>query len=109
MAITAAAFEEMIKSLDKDGDGEVSMNEYEDVYRSMFPQVTHERFLAVWSKMDKNGDGNLTVQEVCARAHIWSFRLSNASHELPECRISRESLAQRLTFCVPVDFVDTAC
>ena len=64
MAITAEGFQEMIRTLDRDGDGQVSVEEYEDVYRAMFPKVTHERFMAVWARMDKDGDGNLTVQEV---------------------------------------------
>jgi len=73
MAITAEAFQEMIKSLDKDGDGEVSCQEYEDCYRTMFPQVTHERYMVIWKRMDVNGDGNLTCQEL---ADYYGFNLN---------------------------------
>ena len=54
----------MIKQLDKDGDGEVSKEEYEVVFRAMFPQVSHEQYAEVWKQMDKDGDGNLTVHEL---------------------------------------------
>lgn len=85
MAITKEAFEEMIKTLDADGDGEVSKDEYEDVYRSMFPQVSHERFGAVWSAMDKDNDGNLTVQEL---AEYYGFNLATgAANEMTDEQI----------------------
>jgi len=64
MALTAEAFFEMIHQLDKDGDGEVSKDEYEVVFRAMFPQVSHERYEAIWTRMDRDGDGNLTVHEL---------------------------------------------
>jgi len=85
MAITAEAFQEMIKSLDKDGDGEVSCQEYEDCYRSMFPQVTHERFMVIWKRMDVNGDGNLTCQEL---ADYYGFNLeSGVANEMTDEQI----------------------
>lgn len=85
MAITAEAFMEMIKQLDKDGDGEVSKEEYEVVFRAMYPQVSHERYGAIWTQMDRDGDGNLTVEEL---ADYYSFDLkSGMAHEMTDEQI----------------------
>ena len=66
----------MVQLLDKDGDGEVSQDEYKVVYMSLFPKTTLEEFNAIWMKMDADGDGNLTVQEL---AKFYGFDLEGSS------------------------------
>lgn len=100
MAITSEAFQEMIKQLDKDGDGEVSKEEYEVVFRAMFPQVSHEQYAEVWKQMDKDGDGNLTVHEL---ADYYGFDLaSGTAHEMTDEQIL-ETLSMQAALDVKVD------
>ena len=59
-------FEEMMKLLDKDGDGSVDKEEYEAVYRKMYPNTTEEEFEGIWKKIDDDGNGSLSMQELAA-------------------------------------------
>jgi hypothetical protein len=42
----------------------------------MFPETTDEAFEAVWSKVDADGDGNLTVQEL---AKFYGFQWDDST------------------------------
>ena len=63
---SADRFKEMMALLDKDGDGSVDKEEYEAVYRKMFPNITDEEFAKVWNKIDDDGNGTLSMQELAA-------------------------------------------
>ena len=65
---TKEKWAEMMKLLDKDGDRTVDKEEYETVYRAMFPGISDEDFAAVWAKIDSDGNGSLDMTELAAYA-----------------------------------------
>ena len=70
--LSESTFRDMIKAIDKDGDGSVSKDEYKGAYLGAFPKTTEEEFEAIWKKIDADGDGNLTVDELAA---FYGFKL----------------------------------
>jgi len=81
MSFSREAFDEMIERLDKDKDGTVDKEEFYSEYCQMFPDIgpmdsdDPEGFsVKVWAKMDVDGDGALTVEEL---ANYYGFDLSN--------------------------------
>ena len=59
MAISQEAFEEMIRRMDKDGDGDVDRDEYKIAVLGDVPRHRRREGQAVWDKIDADGDGNL--------------------------------------------------
>jgi len=55
---------EMKNAIDKDGDGEVTKDEFMEAYSKMFPEMTQEEKDTVWTKMDADGSGTLEVAEL---------------------------------------------
>lgn len=82
---TKEKWDEMMKLLDKDGDGTVDKEEYEAVYRTMFPGISDEDFAAVWAKIDSDGNGSLDMTELAA---YYGFNLeSETSAEMTDEQI----------------------
>jgi len=68
--ISKEKFQEMIKQLDKDGDGTVTKTEFKEVYITMKQGTgqdwSDDEFDAEWTKMDADKDGNLTASELAS-------------------------------------------
>jgi len=64
--LTKENLEQMVIMLDSDQDGSVSKDEFKLPYLKMFPTTTPAEFDKTWKKIDKNGDGNLSLQELAA-------------------------------------------
>ena len=54
----------MMSLLDADGDGRVSKLEF-GVYYKQLKSCTDTAFEAAWKEIDQNGDGELTLNELC--------------------------------------------
>ena len=87
MAISQEAFEEMIRRMDKDGDGDVDRDEYKIVYLEMFPDTDDEAFQAVWDKIDADGDGNLTVKELAMHYGFDVDAIAGSANEMTDEQI----------------------
>ena len=55
----------MMNIMDADGSGEVERNEFEEFYRRMYPKMSDPEFDSLWKVIDKNGDNNLSFDELC--------------------------------------------
>ena len=76
MNFTREKFDEMMKLLDKDGDGTVDKDEYHAVYMTMFPDATEDDFTKVWNTIDDDGNGELSIAEL---AMFYGFNLDDES------------------------------
>ena len=63
----------IMKDLDKDGDGQVDKEEFKVPWMKLFPKLTDAEFEVAWKKIDKDGDGNLSMNEL---AEHYGFNLS---------------------------------
>lgn len=63
----------IMKDLDKDGDGQVDKEEFKVPWMKLFPKLTDAEFEVAWKKIDKDGDGNLSMNEL---AEYYGFNLS---------------------------------
>lgn len=62
--ISKEHFQNMIEEMDSDKSGTVTKNEFEVVYKKMFPKTTNTEFDKVWDDIDENKDGDLQVWEL---------------------------------------------
>ena len=58
-------FEAMLSSMDKDGDSRVDKAEFKVPYMKM-NRATDEEYEKVWKSIDKDGNGILSVDELCS-------------------------------------------
>jgi len=58
---TLTRMTQVMYSLDKDGDGEVSKAEFRVAFKELFP---NSKFEPVWRQIDKDGDGSLSMGEL---------------------------------------------
>ena len=59
-------FEAMLSSMDKDGDSRVDKAEFKVPYMKMNKGTTDEEYEKVWKSIDKDGNGILSVDELCS-------------------------------------------
>jgi len=74
--LSEKVFQDMIKGLDKDGDGSVDKEEYKAAYLKAFPETKDEEYETLWKKIDADGDGNLTVAEL---AKFYGFNVETGA------------------------------
>jgi hypothetical protein len=55
------ALAEVMQSLDRDGDGEVSRNELKRVFGQLFPGMSFDE---VWAQLDRDKSGTITIAEL---------------------------------------------
>ena len=68
----------MMQLLDADGDGQVTKLEFGTFYKRL-NSCSDASFEAMWTRMDKNGDGVLTLNELCEYYGIDMADCANAS------------------------------
>lgn len=77
-SLSKEAFNTMISQMDADGNGKVEEGEYKVVYKKMNPTATDADFQAHWRTIDRDGSGDLTVDEL-ARFYGYAWDGESAS------------------------------
>lgn len=86
MALSQEKFEEMIKEMDKDGDGSVDKDEFKLAWKKCVdPDLANDAFEALWKKIDADGDGSLTANELAK--HFGFDMASGSSLEMSDEQI----------------------
>ena len=91
--ISEEAFREMIRMMDKDGDGTVDESEFKSVYMALKPETTPEEFTALWAKIDDDGSGELSVEEL---ATYYGFSLDGSSGDGTANEMTDEQILEAL-------------
>jgi len=55
----------VFRDFDKDQSGAMDSDELAYILRTLIPGIRPAEMTAIFSKMDENGDGNITYDEVC--------------------------------------------
>ena len=66
--IDRAQLEQIMEMLDRDKDGKVTADEFKVPWLKLFPKLKDADFQEAWKKIDANGDGILTMDELATAA-----------------------------------------
>jgi len=84
--------EAVMDSLDIDGDGKITKDEFKVPWKKLFPKLSNADYDTAWKGIDKNGDGELSLKEL---ATYYGFDLTKKKGENQE-ELSDEKIMEAL-------------
>lgn len=84
--------EAVMDSLDIDGDGKITKDEFKVPWKKLFPKLSNADYDTAWKGIDKNGDGELSLKEL---ATYYGFDLTKKKGESQE-ELSDEKIMEAL-------------
>jgi len=91
--ISKEMFQQMMDSMDKDGDGTVTKAEFKIPWKKIFPKMSEQDFEGAWATIDRNGDGELSLREL---ADHYGYQLSPSGKRAGDADMTDEQILEAL-------------